>query len=1152
MSPLADLHVHSKYSRATARDLDLENLGLWALKKGVDLVGTGDFTHPAWFAEIREKLVPDGSGLFRLPDDLFRAVSGSVPGSCRNDVRFVLSVEISNIYKKDGRTRKVHNLVILPGLAEAERFNLRLARIGNIASDGRPILGLDSRNLLEIALECSDAAIFIPAHIWTPWFSLLGDKSGFDSIEECFGDLSGHVTALETGLSSDPPMNRMVSSLDGRVLVSNSDAHSPSKLGREANVLSCELSYPALRKALAGGGGLSGTIEFFPEEGKYHADGHRSCGVRLAPEETTRLGGVCPACGAPLTVGVLSRVRKLADRSLAEARDLCRNHQCLAPLSEVLSELLGVGPASGKVEAAYEEALAAFGPEYVILRETPVEDLARFRAPLLGEAVSRMRAGRVIVSPGYDGVYGVIRLFGEGELSRLKGQQALFGPSGGTGGASGASKGKAAADPARPAERAPGAPSGPAEEAKPGDSPGTASEPSGLSIAEPSERACRAPSAGRAAEPPALNPLQREAVEAPAAPLLIVAGPGTGKTRTLAHRAAHLIRGLGAAPESVLALTFTNKAAAEMRERLAGLLPEAGGVTVCTFHALGLSLLSETPGGPSSPAVLDEEDRLQLLRRALSRTGLADADPRAESENIRRAKERLWVPEAEPAAGEGLSPAVFRAYRAILRENNSVDMDDLVYLPVRALESEPSFRDACRRRFRHVLVDEYQDVSPSQHRLLMALCPEGASITAIGDPDQAIYGFRGADAALFRRFTWDHPGARVVELSVNYRSTDEILAAAERVVTPGRLWTPKEPLRSGIPGRGGIRLLRTATAEAEAETVVAAIEDAVGGVSHFSMDSGRAAGGGPGESLGFGDFAVLVRAKAQFPPLVTAFARSGIPFETADRRKLAAAPGVSALLSHLRLAIGAGTDADFLRAVNTPRRGVTEAVITCLEGFAARLGTNLPGALKEARRLPVPGLDTARQRKLFDFGTDLAGLAARLENREAAEAVAEAAAFLGLADPPGSPGPMAALSERARPFRGDLRGFMASLALSGDQDAFDPDADRVLIMTAHAAKGLEFDVVIVAGAEEGLFPLDFPGRAGDPAEERRLFYVAVTRARRAVWLLRAQKRRLFGREEAREISPFARELAPRLAEETPVGSLKRKIKGPVQTEFDFG
>lgn len=284
---IADLHIHSKYSRATSKNGDLNHLDFWARRKGIGLVGTGDFTHPAWREELAAKLVPAEEGFYRLAEsERLRDIR-----EFSISPRFVVSGEISTIYKQDGRVRKVHSVILLPSLDAAERLSLKLEQVGNIRSDGRPILGISAKELLALTLDVCADAVFIPAHIWTPHFSVFGAFSGFESIEECFGDLAPHIRALETGLSSDPPMNRRVPALDGYTLVSDSDAHSPAKLGRESNLISAPLSYPALKRALETGEGFGGTIEFFPEEGKYHLDGHRACGLRLTPKETLETGG---------------------------------------------------------------------------------------------------------------------------------------------------------------------------------------------------------------------------------------------------------------------------------------------------------------------------------------------------------------------------------------------------------------------------------------------------------------------------------------------------------------------------------------------------------------------------------------------------------------------------------------------------------------------------------------------------------------------------------------------------------------------------------------------------------------------------------------------------------------------------------------------
>src|SRR5262245_20319042 len=379
----ADLHVHSRYSRACSRDCDLEHLAWWAAVKGVAVVGTGDFTHPAWAEDLRTQLVPAEPGLFRLRGDLEREVLSRLPAPCRTPVRFLLSTEISTISKRGDRTRKVHHLLFAPDLDGVAEITRQLARVGNLAADGRPILGLDPRDPLDITLAGGPDCHLVPAHVWTPWFSALGSKSGFDSIEECYADLAGHVFAAETGLSSDPAMNWRVSGLDRYQLVSNSDAHSPPMLGREATLFDTGLDYFAILAAMRNGEGLAGTVEFFPEEGKYHLDGHGACGVRLEPERTRERHGGCPPCGKPLTVGVLHRVEALADRPDGHRPDNARDYRCLISLSQVLGELAGVGPRSKTVSGDMTSLVGRLGPEFGILTDVPLEDVARIGPPLL-------------------------------------------------------------------------------------------------------------------------------------------------------------------------------------------------------------------------------------------------------------------------------------------------------------------------------------------------------------------------------------------------------------------------------------------------------------------------------------------------------------------------------------------------------------------------------------------------------------------------------------------------------------------------------------------------------------------------------------------------------------------------------------------------
>ena len=410
MKMIADLHIHSRFSMATSKEGTPENLDFWARKKGISLIGTGDFTHPVWREELKERLVSEGNGLYHLRDAYVKEESRKFPGE---GTRFVVSGEISSIYKKNGKTRKVHNVILLPGLEAADAMAQRLEKIGNIHSDGRPILGLDSHDLLEMMLDVCPEGILIPAHIWTPHFSVLGAKSGFDSVEECFEELTPYVHALETGLSSDPAMNWRISKLDRYQLVSNSDAHSPSKLGREANLLDIDCSYEGLYQAIQTGEGLEGTVEFFPEEGKYHFDGHRKCGVSLSPVEAERLGGICPVCGKKLTMGVDHRVEQLADRAEGFVKKDGKKYESLVPLPEVISTCMGYSAASKKVQGCFEQMIQTLGTEFDILRNVPSEDIKSCAGERIAEGIENVRTGNVKRIPGYDGEYGKIELFDE-------------------------------------------------------------------------------------------------------------------------------------------------------------------------------------------------------------------------------------------------------------------------------------------------------------------------------------------------------------------------------------------------------------------------------------------------------------------------------------------------------------------------------------------------------------------------------------------------------------------------------------------------------------------------------------------------------------------------------------------------------------------
>ncbi|GAB3148794.1 UvrD-helicase domain-containing protein [Micromonospora sonneratiae] len=1024
---VADLHIHSKYSRACSRDLNLPNLAWWARRKGISLLGTGDFTHPAWYEHLRETLQPAEPGLYRLSPEVERDIAGRLPPRLASiaeasPVRFQLSVEISTIYKRDDRTRKVHHLIYLPDLDAVARFNTALGRIGNLGSDGRPILGLDSRDLLEITLEASPDGYLVPAHIWTPWFSALGSKSGFDAIADCYADLADHIFAVETGLSSDPEMNWRVSSLDRYRLVSNSDAHSPAALAREATVFDTELDYFAVRAAMRTGDGLHGTIEFFPEEGKYHADGHRVCGINWQPEQTRQVDGQCPECGRPLTVGVLSRVEDLADRPEGHRPGTAPRVTHLIQLAEIVGEINNVGPKSKTVQGQLNSLVAALGAELDILTTTPLDDISTAGGELLAEAIGRVRRGQVRRIPGYDGEYGVITVFEPGELNRsAPGVQAdaLF-------------------DVPVPEQRKPAEPAAksrtrtpakvepkrraPRVAASPPPLPPIAPPPSPHEPFEPMLAGMEEVGTGLLDR---LDAMQRVAASAPGGPLLIVAGPGTGKTRTLTHRIAYLCAELNVFPEHCLAITFTRRAAEELRHRLDGLLgPVAEAVTVGTFHSLGLSILRENARAAGLPEYFRIADDTE---RTAARTEAGTDDT---------------------------------AYTKLLRAQDLVDLDELVTLPVSLLRDDPELVERYRDRWRWIFVDEYQDVDAVQYELLRLLSPADGNLCAIGDPDQAIYSFRGADVTYFLRFSQDFTDARLVRLTRNYRSSAPILAAAVQAIAPSSLvrgrrldparLDPEAPLVGRYPAR---------SVADEADFVARTVDDLVGGLSHRSMDAGRS--DGRTSTVSFSDIAVLYRTDAQAAPVVEALGRAGIPVQKRSHNRLRDRPGVALIARELRHADGLGGS------------------------LAARV--RLAGQVL-AQRFATPTLDAP-------VGVEPADIWSAVD----------------------------VLTPLALRCGDDLPLFLAQIATGAEVDALDPRAEAVTLLTLHAAKGLEFPIVFLIGCEDGLLPFRFPGT--DPtedevAEERRLFFVGLTRAQDRLYVTHAQRRHRHGREYDCRPTPF--------------------------------
>jgi len=1035
MKFIADLHIHSHFSRATSKTLTPEYLYYYAGLKGIKVVGTGDFTHPGWLAELKEKTEPDGNGLFKLKKE-YRLDSPF----CDNDSRFLLTAEISNIYKRGDKVRKVHNVVLAPGFEEAEKINQKLANLGgNLTSDGRPILGLDSRDLLEIVLDCSEKNYFIPAHIWTPWFSMLGSKSGFDSLEECFADLSPHIHTIETGLSTDPPMNWLCSFLDKVTLVSNSDAHSPDRLGRNANVFNTEPSYHSITKALQTGNPEKylGTIDMFPQEGKYHYDGHRKCDVCWDPAETLRNKSICPVCGKPVTIGVMNRVIQLSDRENIESRPNKLPFRSIIPLKEMLAEIEGVGAKSKKVEAGYMQTLEKLGKELDILLEIPLGEIKSKTSETLAEAIRRMRNREIYIQEGYDGEYGIISVFRPGEVKNFEATGSLF------------QMGK----PAPPAKRAliqfdlKGIQKLLHQK---GQNENLAAEKQEQYKAETTEK----PVFNN------LNPDQFAAVQYNGGPSLIIAGPGTGKTKTLTSKIAWLVENHTAGPEEILAITFTNKAAGELRERLEILLKnkmKASQVTVATFHAFGLSVLKDhhTEFQRTENFILaDEGLKLEIIK---SFTELKTGEAKKQSAEISEIK-------------NGTKPETshFTEYEKELQKLDAFDLDDLIAKPLLLFSKNDEVKTAYQKRFRFIFVDEYQDTNDTQYRLLRQLAPNSSSnLCVVGDANQSIYGFRGANAGYIQRFTDDYPGAKVFRLKQSYRCSQTILSASSDVLSQ-----PSGFLQ-GLTGGVQISVSEQPTEAAEAEFIARQIVELVGGVSFFSIDSSVTRGEKNEGISSLSDLAVLCRTRNQFETITKALNDHHIPYQEVGTIPFFREEPFQSFVDLLSVFLS-GNFEKAAPVFKLKKRAFSKMQFEMAEEEIKKLDTvSFLNYLKDSF-FPGEKFDEQNWERFTS-------IAANMQN----------------------------WSE-----------FLNYVKLGAGADIHRKNLEAVSLMTLHASKGLEFECVFIPGCEKGLLPYNLYKTEVDDEEEKRLLYVGMTRAKKLLYLTHARSRTLRGRKFNLPKSPF--------------------------------
>ena len=1055
---IADFHIHSKYSRATSKDCVPEMLDFWARRKGLHLIGTGDFTHPAWRAELKEKFIPCEEGLYRLKDDYIKESDIAGPDI---SPRFIVSGEISSIYKKNGKVRKVHNLILLPSIEEAEALSRRLEAIGNLHSDGRPILGLDSRDLLEITLGVCPEAIFIPAHIWTPHFSLFGAYSGFDDIHECFEDLTGHIHALETGLSSDPSMNWRLSALDAFTLVSNSDAHSPANLAREANLFDTGLSFHEISQALQSHNGFAGTIEFFPEEGKYHYDGHRNCKVCFKPSETKAASGICPVCGGRITVGVLHRVEALADRDEGFTPPDAKHFERLIPLHEVVASSMGMTVASVKVKAKYDYLIAHIGPELFILREAPLADIEHKAGSLIAEGIRRLREGKVDIEPGYDGEYGKIKIMDKNEIHLYSGQLSLF-------------KEDVTEKPIK---------------AK--DSPQKACLPTDNAKAE--KAAVTPLDRTEPALPYGLNTEQWEAVSACETAVAVIAGPGTGKTKTLVNRIAYLVEKCKVHPSQITAVTFTNKAAGEMRTRLE---QHFGGkrlvkdMTIGTFHGICLQILS---GKKKNVTIIDEQNARLIIEDILKELALKHS-PRDVLKGISLIKNGACAEEENADVPSG----VYELYCRQLEQYGVMDYDDILLRSLALFESgvpkEP--KEYRPEAFTHLLVDEFQDINVVQYRLIKAWSRWSTDVFIIGDPDQSIYGFRGSSSRCFQQFFSDFPGYRLIHLKKNYRSTPQIIRSAQSVIAGNSARTPA-PLEAGRESGGKVRILEADNTFSEALFIAKEINRLVGGIDMLDTHAMASANQNASGALrGFSDIAILYRTNRQADMLEQCLLQEGIPYMVVGRDDFLSEPEVHQVtafftfllnpqdLLSLRVCLqGAVLTADLAKNVLTLYMQ-SEKSISSIAGILKKAGADAPGyvELSELFLKYEPLVRKEKPQKLIE---------AYLEDRPSG----------GLS--------CSELLVNTALMHGDMPSFLRNLVLGQESDIarsgmrrYTPEA--VSLMTLHGAKGLEFPVVFLSGVTDGMIPLRDRYGNSNTEEERRLFYVGMTRAKDELILLTSQ------------------------------------------------
>ncbi|MBQ7739190.1 MAG: UvrD-helicase domain-containing protein [Desulfovibrionaceae bacterium] len=1047
MTFLADLHIHSRFSLATSKDLTPQNLDAWARAKGLGVIGTGDFTHPKWREELHSNLQIDPqSGLYTLKgaQETLPFVNEAGAIAAQKPPLFCLQTEISSIYKKNGRTRKVHNLIYVPTLEDADRFAERLGKFGNINSYGRPILGLDSRDLLELLLDTVPDGVLVPAHIWTPWFSLFGSRSGFDSIYDCFEDLTDQIFALETGLSSDPPMNRYISSLDKYALISNSDAHSGSKLGREANLFSGEASYQNIFNAIKASAQRQtnqdelptkflGTLEFFPEEGKYHLDGHRACNISLNPLKAQEYNNICPVCGKPLTIGVLHRVMELADRRDLVPLDHEPNYKSIMPLQEICAEILGLGPTSQKVLASYGQTISKLGPELDVLVNLPLEDINHFW-PELGEGIRRLRTSQVLLKGGYDGEFGQVHLFDEKELPQKKRVRST------------ATQKKAQADLKAPHDNL-----------------------NDLDLFQKEAKPKNHPESSI----PTYSLEQTTALKYTDGPSIVIAGPGSGKTHLLMGRLKYLLES-NLDPTKIVALTFTKKAAKEMRDRLERLnFAPAKQPFIDTIHAFCWQAILAKVG----QATLLSEEESQLLWAKANNVSLNVAKRSFAQTNQLREQLLLNDPNYKSYLEE------FTCYQNLLRESFDCPCFDFTGL----LEEGLKLFLGHKPDYAAILVDEIQDCSLLNLKVIQSLLPEdGQGFFGIGDPNQAIYGFRGAVKNVQEVLQSFYPNLTTFKLKMSYRSSQKILDCAQQLIPP----SDNLLLEAFANQNASLNFCLAPNEISEARWIAKNISQLLGG-SSLTLTKEPS-----DETLNFSpnDIAILVRYKILIPTIAQALKDFGIPCLAPSMEQFYLDEVVDKFLSYI-----------------DPKVPTTDPLFPY-------------------DPLHLPPLET---------------LKGWLDSQPwASNMASQSQAFMALEN-----------------FYGQCsswENFFERLVWLEEEDSLKAKTESVQILTLHAAKGLEFRACFLPALEDGILPAkpnivlnskavydtdkeDLTVDDERIAEEKRLFYVGLTRASQFIYLSAASQRKIYGQKLQLPISPFYQSIE-NMFQQAKIRELTKKVQ----------